>query len=133
MPSRASITHTLGFQIEQHRRAVVQLQAMSADFGRQADSLDREIRIEEAHANNHDPSHFAYPTYAKAAIRRRDNLRHSSNELKAQLDAVKKALAETELAAVRLLDASQTVEIHATSAAMEASELNCDPHHAELV
>ena len=133
MPSRASITHTLGFQIEQHRRAVVQLQAMSADFGRQADSLDREIRIEEAHANNHDPSHFAYPTYAKAAIRRRDNLRHSSNELKAQLDAVKKALAEAEPAAVRLLDASQTVEIHATSAAMEASELNCDPHHAELV
>ena len=133
MPSRASITHTLGFQIEQHRRAVVQLQAMSADFGRQADSLDREIRIEEAHANNHDPSHFAYPTYAKAAIRRRDNLRHSSNELKAQLDAVKKALAETELAAVRLLDASQTVEMHATAAAMEASELNCDQHHAELV
>ena len=133
MSSHASIAHTLGFQIEQHRRAVVQLQAMSADFGRQADSLDREIRIEEAHANNHDPSHFAYPTYAKGAIRRRDNLRHSSNELKAQLDAVKKALAETELAAVRLLDASQTVEIHATSAAMEASELNCDPHHAELV
>ena len=106
---------------------------MSADFGRQADSLDREIRIEEAHANNHDPSHFAYPTYAKAAIRRRDNLRHSSNELKAQLDAVKKALAETELAAVRLLDASQTVEMHATSTAMEASALNCDQHHAELV
>ena len=133
MPSRASITHTLGFQIEQHRRAVVQLQAMSADFGRQADSLDREIRIEEAHANNHDPSHFAYPTYAKAALRRRDNLRHSSNELKAQLDAVKKALAEAEPAAVRLLDASQTVEMHATSIAMEASALNCDQHHAELV
>ena len=66
-------------------------------------------------------------------VRRRDNLRHSSNELKAQLDAVKKALAETELAAVRLLDASQTVEIHATSTAMEASALNCVQHHAELV
>jgi hypothetical protein len=93
---------------------------MIADFGRQADSLDREIRIEEDRANNHDPSHFAYPTYAKAAIRRRDNLRHSSNELKAQLDAVKKALAEAELEAARLLDASQIVEMHATSAAMEA-------------
>ena len=114
MSSRASIAHTFGFQIEQHRRAVVQLQTMITDFGRQADSLDREIRIEEDRANNHDPSHFAYPTYAKAALRRRDNLRHSSNELKAQLDAVKKALAETELAAVRLLDASQTVEMHAT-------------------
>ena len=133
MSSRASIAHTLGFQIEQHHRAVVQLQTMIADFGRQADSLDREIRIEEARANNRDPSHFAYPTYAKATIRRRDNLRHSSNELKAQLDAVKKALAEAEPAAVRLLDASQTVEMHARSTAMEASELNCDQHHAELV
>ena len=133
MSSRASITHTLGFQIERHRGAVVQLQAMIADFGRQADSLDREIRIEEDRANNHDPSHFAYPTYAKAALRRRDNLRHSSNELKAQLDAVKKALAEAELAAVRLLDASQTVEMHATSAAMEASESIAISNHAELV
>ena len=79
MSSRAAIAHTLGFQIEQHRRAVFLLQTMIADFGRQADSLDREIRIEEDRANNHDPSHFAYPTYAKAAIRRRDNLRHSSN------------------------------------------------------
>lgn len=133
MSSRASIAHTLGFQIEQHRRAVVQLQAMIADFGRQADSLDREIRIEENRANNRDPSHFAYPTYAKAAIRRRDNLRHSSNELKAQLDAVKKALAAAELDAVRLLDPSQTVEMQATSAAMEALELNCNQHHVEHV
>lgn len=133
MSSRATIAQTLGFQIEQHRRAVVQLQAMIADFGRQADSLDREIRIEEARANNRDPSHFAYPTYAKATIRRRDNLRHSSNELKAQLDAVKKALAAAELDAVRLLDPSQIVEMHATSAAMEALELNCNQHHVELV
>ena len=133
MSPRASTAHTLGFQIEQHRRAVVQLQAMIADFGRQADSLDREIRIEETRANNRDPSHFAYPTYAKAAIRRRDNLRHSSNELKAQLDAVKKALAAAELDAVRLLDPSQIVEMHATSAAIEALELNCNQRHVELV
>jgi hypothetical protein len=56
---------------------------MIADFDRQAASLDREIRIEEVRADNHDPTHFAYPTYAKAAIRRRDNLRHLSNGLKA--------------------------------------------------
>jgi flagellar FliJ protein len=95
----SSIAHTLGFKIEQHRRAIVQLQIMIADFDRQADSLDREVRIEEDRANNHDPSHFAYPTYAKAAIQRRDNLRHSSNELKTQFDTVKKALAEAELEA----------------------------------
>jgi hypothetical protein len=35
-------------------------------------------------------------------VRRRDNLRHSSNETKAQLDAVKKALAEAELEAAPL-------------------------------
>ena len=105
MSSRASIAHTLGFRIEQHRRAVVQLQTMIADFGRQADSLDREIRIEEDRANNHDPSHFAYPTYAKAAIRRRDNLRHSSNELKARRRCQEGSPLEAEQEAARLLDA----------------------------
>jgi flagellar FliJ protein len=114
MSSRTPLAPSRWFQTEHHRRTVVQLQTMIADFDRQADSLDGEVRIEENRANNHNPSHFAYPTYAKATIQRRDNLRHSSNELKAQLDAVKKALAEAELAAVRLLDASQTVEMHAT-------------------
>jgi flagellar protein FliJ len=36
-----------------------------------------------------DPAHFAYPTYARAARVRRENIVNSANELKGQLDAAK--------------------------------------------
>ena len=45
-------------------------------------------------ANIHDPGHFAYPTYAKAAIQRRENLKRSADELRTQLDDAKAALGE---------------------------------------
>jgi hypothetical protein len=40
----------------------------------------------------HDPGHFAYPIYAKAAMLRRDNLKRSADELRAQLAKAKEAL-----------------------------------------
>ena len=51
-------------------------------------------RNEEDRAKIHDQGHFAYPTYAKATALRRDNLRHSADELKAHLTKAKKALLE---------------------------------------
>ena len=57
-----------------------------------ASDLEREIKVEQDRAGIHDPSHFAYPTYAKAAIQRRENLKRSADELKAQLDDAKEAL-----------------------------------------
>ena len=65
-----------------------------ADFERTTADLDREILIEQQRANIHDPAHFAYPTYAKAAILRRDNLKRSADELRAQLSKAKEALIE---------------------------------------
>jgi hypothetical protein len=68
------------------------MERMIADFEGIAADLDREILIEQERARIYDPAHFAYPTYAKAAILRRDNLRHSAKELKAQLAKIKEAL-----------------------------------------
>ena len=123
MSSRAPAARSLGFQIAQHSRIIAQLQTIIADFDRQAVNLDWDIRVEEDRANNHDPSHFAYPTYAKAAIQRRDNLRRSSRELKDQFDVAKKALAEAELEAARLLDTT------AEACSVAASHLNSHCHH----
>jgi flagellar protein FliJ len=47
----------------------------------EADELDHEIAAEEAKSGIGDPRHFAYPTYARAAIQRRDNLRRSVEQL----------------------------------------------------
>ena len=62
---------------------------MIAEFERMATDLEREIRTEQDRAGIHDPGHFAYPTYAKAAIGRRENLKRSADELKGQLDDAK--------------------------------------------
>jgi flagellar protein FliJ len=48
--------------------------------------LDREIGQEERRANIDDPNHFAYPTYARAARTRRDNILASIAELRGQLE-----------------------------------------------
>jgi len=68
------------------------MERMIADFDCMAADLDREILIEQERARIHDPAHFAYPAYAKAAILRRDNLKRSADEPRAQLVKAKQAL-----------------------------------------
>lgn len=86
MKSRDTLVRLKRFQAEEKRRRVVQLNAMIAEFTRMANELDREIAQEERRANIDDPSHFAYPTYARAARVRRDNIMASIAELRGQLD-----------------------------------------------
>ena len=106
MDSNAALVRLKGFQVEGLRRKVAQLHTMIADFDRLAAELDREIHAEEVRSGNSDPAHYAYPTYAKAAQQRRENLKRSASELAAQLDAAKKTLAEAdeELHALAAMD-----------------------------
>jgi len=94
MKSHEALLRLKTFQVEDKRRKVVQIEGMIAEFERMAGDLDREIRVEQDRSGIHDPSHYAYPTYAKAALARRDNLRHSADELRAQLVDAKLALQE---------------------------------------
>jgi flagellar protein FliJ len=106
MKSREAIIRLKKFQLEERQRRVAQIEAMIGDFERMATDLDREIKVEQDRAGIHDPNHFAYPTYAKAAMARRDNLRRSTDELRMQLEEAKAALAEAaeEMKKVELLD-----------------------------
>ena len=106
MKSRETLIRLKKFQVDEKRRRVAQIEAMIADFERMAADLDREIKTEQERAGIHDPAHFAYPTYAKAAIQRRQNLQHSADELKHQLEDAKAQLQEAyeELKKVELLD-----------------------------
>ena len=92
MKSRETLIRLKKFQVDEKRRKVMQIESMIAEFERMADDLEREIKVEQDRANIHDPSHFAYPTYAKAAINRRENLKRSADELKGQLNDAKDAL-----------------------------------------
>ncbi len=86
MKSRDTLVRLKRFQAEEKRRRVVQLNAMIGEFTRMANELDREIGQEERRANIDDPNHFAYPTYARAARTRRDNILASIAELRGQLE-----------------------------------------------
>lgn len=94
------------FQVDEKRRRVAQIEMMAADFMRMAGDLEREIAAEEQKAGIADPMHFAYPTYARAARSRRENLVRSAGELKDQLADAKRQLddATAELTKVQGLE-----------------------------
>ena len=94
MKSRETLIRLKKFQVDEKRRKVAQIEAMIAEFDRIAAELDREIKLEQDRAGIHDPGHFAYPTYAKAAMTRRENLKRSAGELAVQLEEAKIALHE---------------------------------------
>ncbi len=75
MKSRDTLIRLRRFQVDEKRRRVTQIEMMKADFTRMAMELDREVAHEESRAGITDPAHFAYPTYARAAATRRDNMR----------------------------------------------------------
>ena len=92
--------------VDERRRKVAQIEGMIADFERMASDLERETKTEQERARIHNPAHFAYPTYAKAAMQRRENLKRSVDDLKIQLDDAKATLGEAfeEMKKAELLD-----------------------------
>ena len=87
MKSRDSLVRLKLFQVNEKRRQVLQLDMMLADFERMAGELENQIGSEERKSGITDINHFAYPTFAKAARQRRDNLIVSQRDLKTQREA----------------------------------------------
>jgi flagellar FliJ protein len=92
MKSRENIIRLKRFQADEKRRQVDQIQTMVAEFERMARDLEDQINVEQERAGIRDTSHFAYPTFAKAAMQRRDNLRASAQDLESQLAAAQQGL-----------------------------------------
>ena len=126
MKSRETLIRLKKFQVDEKRRKVAQIEAMIAEFDRMAGDLDREIKSEQDRAGIHDPSHFAYPTYAKAAMTRRENLKRSTEELRTQLDDAQAALGEAfeEMKKVEMLDERDQQRERVADNAREQVELD---------
>lgn len=112
------------FQVDEKRRQVTQIEMMIADFERMAAELDQQIDIEHTKTGISDVAHFAYSTFAKAAIGRRDNLLASANDMKGKLEAAQDALAEAvgDLKKVELLDQREHGREVAAEAKIEQSD-----------
>lgn len=96
MKSRENLVRLKQFQVNEKRRQLMQLDMMIAEFDRMATELEVQILAEEKKAGITDINHFAYPTFAKAARLRRDNLKNSQFDLAQQKSAAESILAEAE-------------------------------------
>jgi hypothetical protein len=96
MKSRDSLVRLKEFQVNEKRRQLQQLQMMMAEFERMAKELEYQIGLEEKKSGISDPNHFAYPTFAKAARQRADNLQVSIRDLRVQQEAAEFAVEEAQ-------------------------------------
>ncbi|MEQ8401799.1 MAG: flagellar FliJ family protein [Roseitalea porphyridii] len=96
MKPKDSLIRVKQFQVTERHKQVNQLEAMISEFERMASELDVQIHNEEKKSGITDVSHFAYPTFAKAARTRRDNLFNSINDLRIQKEQAEVALMEAE-------------------------------------
>jgi flagellar export protein FliJ len=94
--SRDGLIRLKRFQVREKRRQVAQIEGMIAEFERMARDLNDQVVAEQERSGIRDTSHFAYPTFAKAATQRRDNLMASVEDLKGQLAAAVADCAEAE-------------------------------------
>lgn len=106
MKSREGLLRLKRFQVEEKRRQLAQIEVMIGEFDKMSADLDSQIAFEEKKAGISDENHFAYPTFAKAAIQRRNNLHGSVGELRDQLAAAELSLNEAveELSKAEMLD-----------------------------
>ena len=126
MKSRDSLIRLKRFQVDEKRRQVAQIEMMIAEFERLAADLDQQILAEQQRSGIHDVTHFAYPTFARAAMQRRDNLRTSADELKGQLQDARDDLAEAyeDLKRFELLDERDGERERVAQAAREQAALD---------
>ncbi len=96
MKSRSeSLIRLKKFQVDEDRRQLSQIEMMVADFERMAAELDQQIELEHNKTGISDATHFAYSTFAKAALNRRDNLLTSANDMREKLESAQYKLAES--------------------------------------
>ena len=126
MKSRDTLLRLKRFQVDEKRWKLSQIETMVAEFERMASELEREIASEESRAGIADRTHFAYPTYARAALQRRDNLMQSADEMRVQLEAARGELEEAfeDLKKFEILDDREQLKERVAETVREQSEMD---------
>ena len=100
MKSRGNAVQLKQIEVEDKRRQIGQIKTMIEEFNRMIADLDHEIEAEHRRTGIDDDKHYAYSTFARASVQRRQNLEASVADLQRQLNTAEGALdlAEAELA-----------------------------------
>lgn len=126
MKSRKSLIQLRRFEVDERRQTVADIETMMGELQQMVIDLERQIEVEQEKAGVSDVNHFAYPTFAKAAIVRRDNLKNSCAELETKLEEARDQLAEAfeELKKVELIEERDAERVRVHEAAKEQAELD---------
>jgi flagellar export protein FliJ len=126
MKSRESLIRLKKFHVDEKRRQVTQIQSMIDEFNRMIQDLDNQVNAEQARTGIADVSHFAYSTYAKSALERRNNLTTSIGELQKQLEDAQDVLAEAveDLKKVEIIEERNQEKSRAAEDAREQADLD---------
>ncbi len=110
MVDNSNAVNNQRFEYDEKRQQVNDLEMMIADFRRMAGDLDQQIKIEQQNSGISDVNHFAYPTFARAAMSRRDNLKASIMDLEKRLERARQ----------EALEAFETLKIAESAGGLEA-------------
>ncbi len=132
MKSRDAVIRLKRFEVDEKRRKVEEIESMIGEFNHMATDLDRQIAIEQERAGVSDVNHYAYPTFAKAAIQRRDNLSNSVAGLEAKLAAARGELDEAseDLKKIELLQERDAERLRVDQAPAAAELIAVGAHRA---
>lgn len=126
MKSRKSLIQLRRFEVDERKQTVTDIESMMGELQQMVVDLERQIEVEQEKAGVNDVNHYAYPTFAKAAIQRRDNLKNSIKELNVKLEEARDQLAEAfeELKKVELIEERDAERVKSQNAAQEQAELD---------
>jgi flagellar FliJ protein len=132
MKSRDAVIRLKRFEVEEKRRKVAEIEAMIGEFNLMVSDLDRQIAIEQERAGVSDVNHYSYPTFAKAAIQRRDNLANSVAGLEAKLAAARGELDEAgeDLRKIELLQERDAERLRVDQSSAESELVAIGAHRA---
>lgn len=88
------LRRNIEFEVSHNRLRASQIETMIASFDQMCADLGQQIEAEEERVRICDPTHFAYPTYAKAARERRKKLQQSANALRIEVERLRFATTE---------------------------------------
>lgn len=126
MKSRESLIKLRRFEVDEKRQKVSDIEMIISEFRRMSDDLERQVQIEQERAGVSDINHYAYPTFAKAALQRRENLLASIADLESNLAAAQDdlSLAFEELKKVEMLEERTLADERNSRDSQEQSQLD---------
>ncbi len=126
MKSRQSLIRLRRFQVEEKQRQVNEIELMMRDLQQKQFDLHEQVRFEQNRSGITDETHYAYPTFAKSAKDRADNIQMTIDGLQSQYDLAKNDLAESfeELKRVELLEEKEKQTQSKLIAKREAADLD---------